>query len=91
MELEYGATVIDSNSQVLGTVNRLVRNLSTGEIRKFIVYRKTPEKDLFLSPEDVLETTPGMVKLNVALEELGEDRAYKIGRKSKEVRDGNCD
>ena len=34
MNPEYGAEVIDHNGQILGTVDHLIRNLNTGEIRK---------------------------------------------------------
>ena len=70
MELEYGTEVIDQNGKILGTVDHLVRNSWTGEISKFVVRRKAPDKDLFLSPEDVFEVTKSTVKLNVSLEEL---------------------
>jgi len=67
---EYGSEVIDHNGQILGTVDHLIRNLNTGEIRKFMVPRKSPEKDLFLSPEDILEATNDTVKMSVTLEEI---------------------
>jgi len=70
MDLEYGATVVDRNGKALGTINHLVRNTWTGEISKFMVRRKAPERDLFLSPQDVLEVTKSGIKLNVSLEEL---------------------
>ena len=72
MEPEYGTDVIDQNGKVLGTVDHLVRNIWTGEISKFVVRREAPDKDLFLSLEDVLEVTKSGVKLNVSLEELGQ-------------------
>ncbi len=70
MQLEYGVQVIDQNGKVLGTVDHLVRNTWTGEITKFVVRREAPDKDVFLSLEDVLEVTKSTVKLNVSLEEL---------------------
>jgi len=72
MELEFGAEVKDQNGKVLGTVNHLVRDTWTGEIRKFVVRRETPDNDLFLTPDDVLEVTKGKVKLNASAEELSQ-------------------
>ena len=72
MELEFGAEVKDQNGKVLGTVNHLVRDTWTGEIRKFVVRRETPDNDLFLTPDDVLEATKGKVKLNASAEELSQ-------------------
>ena len=70
MEIGYGATVVDRDGKALGTINHLVRNTWTGEISKFMVRRKAPERDLFLSPQDVLEVTKSEIKLNVSFEEL---------------------
>ena len=70
MQIKYGAEVVDKNGALLGTVDHLMHNTLTGEVSKFVVNRKPPERDLFLSPEDVLETTESMIKLNVSFEEL---------------------
>jgi len=72
MEIEFGTEVIDKNGKVLGTVDHLVRNTWTGEVSKFVVRRKSPDGDLFLSPQDVLEVTNTTVKLNVASGEVNE-------------------
>lgn len=68
--MEYGAEVIDRTGELLGTVDHLVRDLVTGDIRKFVVRRKGPDKDLFIAPDDVSETTDDAVRLNVTLDEL---------------------
>lgn len=73
MHIEYGAEVIDKNGKVLGTVSHLVRNTWTGEISKFVVRRKAPERDFFFSTGDVLEATKSKVKVNVSFDELSED------------------
>ena len=70
MELEFGAKVIDKKGKVLGTVDHLVRNTWTGEIRKFVVRRKPPDDDLFLSIADVAEVAKSTVKLRASAEEL---------------------
>lgn len=72
MQIEYGAEVVDTNGTVLGTVDYMVRNTWRGEISKFMVRRKRPDKNLVLSPEDTLEVTKSTIKLNVCSEELGQ-------------------
>ena len=74
MEIEYGAEVIDRNGKVIGTVAHVIRNSWTGEISKFVVRRKAPDRDLFLSPEDVLEVTNTGIRLNISYDELSETR-----------------
>jgi sporulation protein YlmC with PRC-barrel domain len=73
MQIEYGTEVIDRNGKVLGTVNHLVHNTWTGEISKFVVRRKAPDRDLFLSTEDVLEVTNTRIRVGVSCDELSED------------------
>jgi sporulation protein YlmC with PRC-barrel domain len=70
MEPEFKAKVVDRDGKELGTVDHLVRDTWSGEIRKFVVRREEPEKDLFLTPEDIAEATKSQVNLNVTLEEL---------------------
>jgi sporulation protein YlmC with PRC-barrel domain len=69
MEIKPGAQVIDKNGKVLGSVTHLARDGWSGEVKKFIVNRKPPDKDLFLTPEDVLEATDASIKLKIALDE----------------------
>jgi len=70
MELEFKAKVVDRDGKVLGTVDHLVRDAWSGEIKKFVVRRQEPDQDLFISTGDVAEATKSQVKLNVSLEEL---------------------
>ena len=72
MEIEYGAEVMDRNDKVLGTVAHVIRNTWTGEISKFMVRRKAPDRDLFLSPQEVLEVTNTGIRLNISFDELSE-------------------
>ena len=74
MEIEYGAEVMDRDDKVLGTVAHVIRNSWTGEISKFVVRRKAPDRDLFLSPEEVLEVTNTGIRLNISCDELSETR-----------------
>ena len=73
MQIEYGTEVIDRNGKVLGTVDHLMHNTWTGEISKFVVRRKVPERDLFFSTEDVLEVTNTRIRVGVSCDELSED------------------
>jgi sporulation protein YlmC with PRC-barrel domain len=70
MEIEYGAEVTDRNGRVLGTVDHLMHNTWTGEISKFVVRRRAPDKDLFFSVEDVLQATKSKIRLDISLDEL---------------------
>ena len=72
MELKIGTEVIDKNGKILGIVDRFIRNLSTGEIRSFMIHRKGPEKDLFFSLDDVTEVTEDRAVLKVSSEELSQ-------------------
>jgi len=69
MEIEFGAKVVDKSGKLLGKVNNLIRDTWTGEVRKFVVHRKSPARALFFSPEDVLKATDTEVKLNISIDE----------------------
>lgn len=69
MEIEHGAEVIDRNGRRLGTVDRVIRDTFTTEIRRFTVSTDITDADLFFSPEEVHEATSSTVKLGVALDE----------------------
>ena len=70
MEVEYGSEVLDSNGKSLGTVDYVMRNTWTGEISKFMVRRKAPDRDLFISVQDVRSAKENTVSLGVSVEEL---------------------
>jgi len=72
MELEFKAKVVDRNGKHLGTVDHIVRDTWSGEIRKFMVRRQNSDKDLFISLDDVVKSTKNQVNLNVSLEELNQ-------------------
>ena len=69
MEIKPGVQVIDKNGKVVGTVTHLARYGWSGEVKKFIINREPPEKDLFLTPEDVLEATDASIRLRIAIDE----------------------
>lgn len=67
MEIKPGVPVVDKNGKEVGSVTHLARDGWSGEVKKFIISR--PDKDLFFTPEDVVEATDTIVKLNVAVDE----------------------
>ena len=69
MEIKPGAQVIDKNGKILGSVTHLARDGWSGEVKKFIVNRKPPDKDLFFTPDEVLESTDTRIKLKIAFDE----------------------
>ena len=70
MNIKYGTKVVDKNGELLGSVNIVVRNSWTGEISKFMILREPSNRNLFVSPECVLETTDSEISLGVSLHEL---------------------
>ena len=70
MEIEFGSQVLDKNDKPLGTVDYIVRDTWTGEISKFMVRRKAPEKDLFISPKDAIDISKSKIKLVASVDEL---------------------
>jgi hypothetical protein len=64
-EPQIGAEVKDGNGKSLGTIDYVVRDTWSGDIRKYIVYRKPPEEDVSFTPEDVSEALDNLVKLNI--------------------------
>ena len=69
MEIKAGVQVIDKNGKLVGSVTHLARDGWSGEVKKFIVNRKPPDKDLFFTPEDVLEATDTVIKLKITVDE----------------------
>jgi hypothetical protein len=69
MEIKSGVQVVDKSGKILGSVTHLARDGWSGEVKKFIVNRKPPEKDLFFTPDDVVETTDDVIKLKIAIDE----------------------
>ena len=70
--MEHGAEVFGRNGGYVGTVNRLIRNLWTGEVSKFMVKTDLNRRDLFLSPDDILEIKDGSLTLKATVDELKE-------------------
>jgi sporulation protein YlmC with PRC-barrel domain len=68
MEIKYGAEVVDKDGQKLGSVDHLAMNTWSGDIKSFVVRRKSPASDLFLRPEDVEEANESRIKLRISVD-----------------------
>jgi sporulation protein YlmC with PRC-barrel domain len=71
MEIEYGAEVIDKDGKALGTIDYIIRDTYTGDIKKFKVSTDLVETDLFYSPEDVLKSSASQLRLKIAFDKPG--------------------
>ena len=65
---QIGAEVVDNNGRSLGKIDYIIRDTWSGDIKKYIIYRKPPDKDMAFTPEDISETTDNTVKLNIVTE-----------------------
>jgi hypothetical protein len=65
MNAELGSLVVDREGEILGTVDYVIRNSWTGEISKYIIYRKPPETDIAFTPEDILESNENETKVGI--------------------------
>jgi len=73
MEIKFGTPVKDVQGNVLGSVNRVIKDSWSGDIRRFVVARNDDSaQDLFLSPDDVLEASGVEIKLRIDSGENGE-------------------
>ena len=68
-----GAKVIDRNGKVIGKIDYLIRDIWSGEIKKYMVRREAPDKDIFFSPDDTLEASETEIKLKKLVEEMAEE------------------
>ena len=65
---QIGAEVVDKNGKSLGTIDYVIRDTWSGDVKKYIIYRKPPDTDLSFSPEDISESTESTVTLNTVIE-----------------------
>jgi hypothetical protein len=72
VEIEFGATVKDKNGTRLGTIDHIVRDSWSGDVRKFVVRQKELGNELFLSLDYVTKATDKEVTLNISLKELSQ-------------------
>ncbi|MFC1947325.1 hypothetical protein ACFLXY_05335 [Chloroflexota bacterium] len=65
---QFGTEVQDKNGKRLGKIDYVIRDTWSGDIKKYIVYRKPPDEDISFSPDDISEITENAVKLNTVIE-----------------------
>ena len=65
MEPQMGTEVKDKNGKLLGTIDYIVRDSWSGDVRKYLVYRKPPEEDISFSPEEIAANEDTSVTLNI--------------------------
>jgi sporulation protein YlmC with PRC-barrel domain len=70
MDIEYGTEVIDREGNALGTIDRVIRDSWTGEIRKFSINQDSSSNELLFSPEEILESEETKIKLDVSQDDL---------------------
>jgi sporulation protein YlmC with PRC-barrel domain len=70
MDIEYGTEVIDREGNALGTIDRVIRDSWTGEIRKFSVNQDAPGNELMFSPEEILVQDENKIKIDVSQDDL---------------------
>ena len=68
-----GAKVKDKNGKIIGQIDYLIRDTWSGEVKKYMVRREAPKKDIFFSPDDTIEASETEVRLNRTVEELTEE------------------
>jgi len=72
MELAVGLDVLDRDGKYLGTIDHLMRDTWSGEVNKYMVFRKEARTDVVFKPDDVLETAEDHVKLKIAVDVFDE-------------------
>ena len=68
LEQRFGLEVVDKNGRSLGTINYVIRDTWSGDIKKYIIYKQPPDKDISFSPDDISEATESTIKLNSVIE-----------------------
>jgi sporulation protein YlmC with PRC-barrel domain len=65
---QIGTEVVDKSGKSLGKIDYVIRDTWSGDIKKYIIYRKPPDTDLAFTPDDISETTENTVKLSMVIE-----------------------
>jgi sporulation protein YlmC with PRC-barrel domain len=70
MDIQYGASVVDKNDRRIGTVNKVILDIWSGEPRKYAVRLDGQIDMVFFTPQQVDTATADSVKLAVTREEI---------------------
>ena len=65
---QFGTEVVDKNGRSLGTIDYIIRDSWSGDVKKYIIYRQRPDEDISFSPDDISEITENAVILNIEIE-----------------------
>ncbi|UCD08459.1 MAG: hypothetical protein JSU79_08875 [Dehalococcoidales bacterium] len=65
---QFGTEVLDKNGRRLGKIDYVVRDSWSGDVKKYIIYRQPPDKDVSFAPDDISETTESTVILKIEIE-----------------------
>ena len=65
---QFGVEVVDKDGRSLGKIDYIIRDTWSGDIKKYIIYRKRPDEDISFSPDDISEITGNNIKLNIVIE-----------------------
>jgi sporulation protein YlmC with PRC-barrel domain len=66
--VEFGARVFDKNGELIGTVDYLIRDPLSGEVKRFKVKTGSALEAVFFGVSDISRSTPDEIKLKVVLE-----------------------
>jgi len=68
MEIQLGAQVFDNNGERFGEVVKVVRDIWSGEIKKFLVSDSTPSNAEIFSASQVLEASEERIRIDITRE-----------------------
>ena len=68
MEIQVGAQVFDKNGERFGEVVKVVRDIWSGEIKKFLVSDSTPSNAELFSLSQVLEASEERIRIDITRE-----------------------
>jgi hypothetical protein len=70
MDIQYGASVVDKNNQLIGKVNKVILDTWSGEPRKYAVRLEGKIDMVFFTPQQVASVAEDGVKLTLAGDEV---------------------
>jgi hypothetical protein len=70
MDIQFGATVVDSNDKHIGHVNKVILDTWSGEPRKYAVRLEGKVDMVFFTPQQVDTASKDKVKLTITKEEI---------------------
>ena len=69
-EIEFGTPVVDKNDRPVGTIDHIINDMWSGDVRKYVVRLEDEISAAYFSPEHIAQATPEKVKLSLSLEEM---------------------